>query len=207
MLAGAALVVAGCGGRLDASATGVDSGMAPETGIPVVEGGSVTPALDAAPDATGDAEARLCPTPSGPTCSLASFELCITQNVQNGMPVPGLFRFLRETDVVTYFETLAQQEGLVIAAHGIDCNASVPISASACAWDPLMPRLDASDVHYSNDLKQFSGPDGEPLVWAYLADMNEWIVVDGAEAGALYGAVVQFNECELESQPYDASAD
>lgn len=107
--------------------------------------------------------------------------------------------------MLAYFRELAAQSGLVIPAHGIDCSPG-ELDAAVCDWDPQTPRLDPSDVHYSNAYSQFEAPNGDPDVIMYLPSLNYFLVVDGALDGTLYQELVAYNECVL-GPSLDASTD
>ena len=45
-------------------------------------------------------------------------------------------------------------------------------------WSPTIPRSGPADIHHSNALGEFVGPDGDPWIWDYVQPRNRWIAVD-----------------------------
>jgi hypothetical protein len=120
---------------------------------------------------------------------------------------PGGLYFMNFQGLVTYFEQLAQRDALVIPAHGVDCTPS-GVDAGACFYNPLLPQLDASDIHYSTPDEGFVGPDGDPYVVVHLVDMNVFFVVNADLACATYQLGLEYNHCRLSGpQTVDAAAD
>ncbi len=158
------------------------------------------------PDGSGgplDAEAAVpmpdCAPGDGATCSRYSLGLisaCFDPRNPSGDSTNAVF-FLRMADVLSWFQTLATTYDLVVPAHGVDCT-PVGLDAGECTYNPMTLQLDASDVHYSNAIQQFVGPDGLPYVWLYEPERNVWVFVpdDGqAASAAAYQLLVQYNEC------------
>lgn len=158
-------------------------------------------------DAPSEAVSVCAAVDAGDCAGLAA---CIEGNFdsaekETGAAPPGAVAFPALSDVLAYFDDLARLNHLIIAAHGIDCNGDEPLDASACEWNPMQPRLDASDVHYSNQWNEFAQPNGDPMIWTYFASSTEWLFVDGTVNPGLFQAVLSFNECTLAAG--DASPD
>lgn len=102
------------------------------------------------------------------------------------------YSFSRVSDFLAYFRSLARLDQLVVPAHGVDCSSSAP-DGGTCTYDPRQQRLDASDIHYSNDLNQFTGPDGQPWVWMNIGDRNELLAADQVTDPDAYACIVQYN--------------
>jgi len=159
-------------------------------------------------DAPSEAVASVCAAVDASDCEgLAS---CIVGDFdqaekETGAAPAGSVAFAALSDVLAYFDDLARLNHLDIPAHGIDCNGDEPLDASVCEWNPMQPRLDAGDVHYSNQWNQFTTLNGDPMIWTYFASSGEWLFVDGTVDPGLYQAVLSLNECTLAAG--DASAD
>lgn len=75
--------------------------------------------------------------------------------------------FNREQDFLDFFRSLAVK-------YGIDgCDGVTP-----CNYDPKKPQADATDVHHTDSYNEFIGPDGRRYIWAYIANRNQWVLVD-----------------------------
>jgi hypothetical protein len=63
------------------------------------------------------------------------------------------------------------------------------------AWPCLRAAdcLDASDIHYCNAYEQFTGPDGRPYIWGYLASSAEWTVAVQTRDPTTYAAILALN--------------
>jgi hypothetical protein len=173
----ALLAAVACGGRVDDTASG----------------GPGTNMMDAG----------ACPPPAMAGCAgFSSLVACVASQLASGPPANGVELFVRQSDMFAYFRSLAASGDLVIPAHGIDCNLH-DLRSTACDWNPLIARLDANDVHYSNGVDEFEAPNGEPMIWTYTSNVvgnevdDEWLVVDGATDSALYQAVLAQNECPV----------
>jgi hypothetical protein len=187
-----------------------DSGTgAPEAGSDVFEAAAIDASADSPPSdaGAGEADAPLCALgdASGAGCAT-----CINAafGVPPGPPTPpaDLLVYADDVGLVAYFQFMAEKDGLVVPAHGVDCSPS-GIDAGKCTYDPLTPQLDAQDVHYSNADHQFVGPDGHPYVWAYVPDLSVDVVADEDAAPAMYQSVLAYNQCPGSSVEGDASSD
>jgi hypothetical protein len=174
----AACVVA-CGGRIGAEDAPADGG---SPGLDAI----ALPAADApglAPDAAAGAEAA--PTP----CDVYALGAALDELSQQ----PGFegHRFLRDADFAAFVRELAVVNAFVDPAHAVDCTAGL----ATCTYEPRSPRLDATDLHYSDAVQRFVGPDEEPYAWAYVPARNTWILVDRNRDPSAYAVIVQLNAC------------
>lgn len=71
-------------------------------------------------------------------------------------------------------------------------------TVSTCAYDPTVPRSDPADIHHSNALGEFVGPDGNSWIWDYVQPRNQWIAVDENTSPTTYAIVVAYETCFLE---------
>jgi hypothetical protein len=192
-----AFVAAACGGRVGSEPG--QSGLSADEGgsTELLDGGAEVSLLDTARmDSAVEADAASCVAVDASVCVVALS--CAGAAIPPyAPPINGAFVFEEPYDLIAYFVNLAQVNGLVVPAHGVDCHNGQP-DGSSCSYDPLMPQLDASDIHYSTPSNQFVGPDGDPYVWWYFPNRNYWVVVDGNVAPTTYAFTVQYNECLLD---------
>jgi hypothetical protein len=109
-------------------------------------------------------------------------------------PCDGGRLFTRLDDFLAFLRQLALVSSLVDPAHHVDCSPG-GVDAGACEYDPRTPRLGPSDVHYSNALNEFVGPDGRPYIWIFIPDRNEWVLADANHSPATYALVLQYVTC------------
>jgi hypothetical protein len=104
-------------------------------------------------------------------------------------PWDGGYRFASQGAFEAFFVSMAQLDGLVVPAHDVDCGPD----GATCTYDPTQPRLSPQDIHYSDALHQFIGPNGHPYVWSYLTSLNEWVLVDQTTSPQSYQLLVTHN--------------
>jgi hypothetical protein len=72
--------------------------------------------------------------------------------------------------------------------------------------------VDVADIHHSNPLRQFAGPEspeGIPYVWATSPDGTKYLLARNAPDGdpEMYELLLEYNECTLGLTLGDAAAD
>lgn len=162
-----------CGGRLGDAA---GSALPDDAGALGEDGPSLTDAA-AGDDANAPVDASL---------PCAQVIAGIERGSDGGREFGGQAAFL------AYFQSLASLDQLVVPAHHVDCSSGAA-DAGACTYDPRQPRLDAADIHYSNDLHEFTGPDGQPWIWAYIKDRDTWLAADEITDPSGYACLVEYN--------------
>jgi hypothetical protein len=110
-----------------------------------------------------------------------------------GAPWAGGELFDRLEDFVAFFEHLAEANELVIPSHDVDCAGGV--DAAGCTYDPRTRQTDSADVHYSDALQEFIGPDGDHWVWLYVQDRNEWFAASEEQSPESYALLASMNAC------------
>ncbi len=179
-----------CGGVLstevpDAGLVGLEASSPPldaSTGDDAATSDGSTPSL--VPDAPYDA----------PSCFAIAVELDKCFPAPGSPPCDGGWQFTRMSDFEAFFEQLAKLNGLVVAAHGVDCSAA-GLDAGRCNYDPTTPRLDPSDVHYSDVDQRLIGPDGKSYVWMYDADRNTWLLAETNDSPGTYALILSYEQC------------
>jgi hypothetical protein len=106
-------------------------------------------------------------------------------------PWDGGHKFDRLSDFLDYFRLEAMHASLVVPAHGVDCTMDAGIAT--CNYDPRSPRLDSSDVHFSDATQEFVGPDGRHTIWSYFASWNAWLVGTSEFNPATYALLLERN--------------
>jgi hypothetical protein len=177
----AGLLVAACGGRLGAEASGADGGPPFDAGVTLPVTDSGTPPSDGGADVT---DAASCVGPDASSCD-AIFTLIVTQ--VDGSPHPCSFgpawTFFREKDFVDFFEQVAVDAGL--------CT-----SFASCSYDPLGPcAADASPGTCPNDLGEFVGPDGLDYAFTLVRTRNVYLLVRKDRNPSGYALVAAANAC------------
>jgi hypothetical protein len=170
------LAAAGCGGLLSADGDGSPSPA-------FVDAGSSGSQSAGEPDAS-PADAFAC------TCD----ETCVFTSLSPD-DRDGAYLFKRREDILAFYDGLAALNSLDVPAHRLSCSPEAGLIS--CPYDPLEPRLDPSDVHYSDALQRFVGPEGDPWVWAYFADRGSWIAVNGTRNAVVYALLGQYNACHV----------
>jgi hypothetical protein len=189
-------LVAACGAR-----TGPGDDLAVEAGtVPSILDASSIPEVSSPPpirDAGPD-------EPDASPCDVIiegmEHAAALQQDSGNG---DGFYVDEQLTDLVILMRNVAFGGGFVDTLHGVDCS----VAYDACTYDPFTPQLDASDIHYSNPLRQFVGPDGQSWVWAYVSQQNVYVLASASRAPATYQLVLEYNECTLGISVVDASVD
>jgi hypothetical protein len=179
MACGAVMAMA-CGGSLAVDGTTGGGTVAVEAGAPAQDGGSTVGPVDSGS-----------PAPDASSCACG--ESCFFSAVMASGRDGGSYRFDRQADLLGFFDDLASLNFLDVAPHGVSCSPEAGIVA--CTYDPLEHQLDPSDVHYSNALQQFVGPEGHPWVWAYFPDRGQWWAIDGSRGPTLYQLLSEYNAC------------
>jgi hypothetical protein len=139
-----------------------------------------------APDAPAAQDASNADAP-GPACGgswTTVFESYV-ESTQNPTPV---WVFDRRSDFLDFFRAMAVNFGFVDPATGVTCT-EVP----TCLYDPTMPRVSPQDVHHSNALDEFIGPDGRSYVWTYYPVMNKWFLAEATSEPQAYQTIVDYN--------------
>jgi hypothetical protein len=186
---------ASCGGVLstevpDAGPAGVDAASPPVDASVTDDASSSDGSVPShVPDATHDAQ----------SCSTIEDELRACLSQPSSPPCDGGWVFSRVGDFTAFFEDMAKLYALVVPAHGVDCTAA-GLDAGRCNYDPRTPRLDPSDVHYSDADDRFIGPDGRSYVFVYVPDRNQWLVADASNSPATYALIVSYVGCFLRDQ-------
>jgi hypothetical protein len=98
------------------------------------------------------------------------------------------WQFDRMKDFLDFIRTIAVQYDFVDPATGMLCT-----QVATCTYDPRQLRISPQDVHHSNALNEFIGPDGRPYVWAWFPPLNEWLLVGGLVNPQGYRLLVEFN--------------
>jgi hypothetical protein len=115
-----------------------------------------------------------------------------------GPPWDGGYEFTRTQDFLAFFEQEAQAAKLVVPAHQVDCS-PVGVELGECTYDPRLLAHDAADVHYSDALERFVGPDGFDYIWVYVQDRSLLLVADAEGAPASYALILAANRCAVTS--------
>jgi hypothetical protein len=108
-----------------------------------------------------------------------------------GPPWDGGRMFVRASDFTDFFKQIAVNADFIDDARGIRCSPVYPIAS--CGYDPRVRRSASLDVHYSDDVGRFIGPDGRSYVWTYVAGANEWFVGDEAMSPKTYNLILAYN--------------
>lgn len=98
--------------------------------------------------------------------------------------------FLRHEDLIDFFRARALKSDPALCGGGTNVG--------TCAYDPTTPRSGPTDIHHSNALGEFVGPDGDPWIWDYVQPRNQWIAVDENQSPTNYALVVAYETCFLE---------
>jgi hypothetical protein len=101
--------------------------------------------------------------------------------------------FYRERDFLDFLHAIAVKYPLT-PGYGA-CQ-----SLDTCAWDPRTPRILASDLTHSDNLNTFQGPDGRTYIWAYIADRNQWVLVDRDRNTAAYVIMVNWTNAVINGE-------
>jgi len=105
-------------------------------------------------------------------------------------PTSEAFVFDRHVDFLDFFRQRALTSDPALCGGGT--------TVSTCAYDPTIPRSGPADIHHSNALGEFVGPDGDPWIWDYVQPRNHWIAVDENRSPTTYALVVEYETCFLE---------
>jgi hypothetical protein len=175
----------GCGGRSVLDEPGADTG---GSGSRVSSSGS-----SASSSGTGSSSG------SGPIvdasmpdagCDAQRLEAEVCQLVSPTSDPPEAHVFPRHEFLLDFFRQRA------LASDPALCGGGTTLIT--CAYDPTIPRSGPADIHHSNALGEFVGPDGDPWIWDYVQPRNLWIAVDENRSPATYALVVDYVTCFLE---------
>jgi hypothetical protein len=111
-----------------------------------------------------------------------------------GAPWDGGTAFNGAQDLVSYFQQLARTAQLIVPAHQVSCT-QAGVALGECTYDPRQPEHDPADVHYSDALDRFVGPDGYNYVWLHVAAGDRFLVADAEGAPASYQLILDWVRC------------
>jgi hypothetical protein len=111
-----------------------------------------------------------------------------------GPPWDGGTAYSGASDLVGYFGQLARAAQLIVPAHQVDCTQG-GVALGECNYDPRQPAHDAADLHYSDALDRFLGPDGYDYVWVHVAAGDRYLVADAEGAPASYQLILAWVRC------------
>jgi hypothetical protein len=185
LVAAAGSATPGCGSRSAPSA---------ESTGPCGSDGGVS--LDAGPAAT-DGLAPPDASTSDAGCSPALLASLEQQLIAAATPPgPSFALFSATADYLAYFRVLAvgSNEAAAFCAPG---NFS---AYTSCAYDPTRTADGPADIHHSNGLNQFVGPDGQSWAWAYFGGLafsneNVWVFGNEQRTPQMYGTILEYNSC------------
>jgi hypothetical protein len=84
--------------------------------------------------------------------------------------------FFRERDFLDFIH------GLAVKSNKYGCT-----TLDNCTYDPRLPRgANANDLIHSDAFNEFVGPEGRNYIWAYIANRNEYVLVDRDRNTASY---------------------
>jgi hypothetical protein len=162
------------GGASDAGTAPPDQGATPPVADASSESATDASPLDGAADAACPATLPLASWPTAPWDGGTAF---------NGAP-----------DLLGYFGQLARAAQLIVPAHQVDCTQG-GVALGECNYDPRQPAHDAADLHYSDALDRFTGPDGYDYVWLHVAADDRYLVADEEGAPASYRIILDWVRC------------
>jgi hypothetical protein len=136
---------------------------------------------------------------SGPVCSGGSWGAVFDSFHASAGNVEGLYEFLRRYHLLDWNRSIAVEVNLVDPTTGVLCT-----TVATCPYDPTLPRVSPQDVHHSDALGEYIGPDGRALVWTYYQPLNEYYILDRARNPQGYQTVVEFNAGCSAGCPCDA---
>lgn len=111
-----------------------------------------------------------------------------------GAPWDGGTAFNGAQDLVASFEQLARAAQLIVPAHQVDCT-QAGVALGECNYDPRQAAHDAADVHYSDALDRFVGPDGYDYAWLHVVAGDRFLVADAEGAPASYRIILDWVRC------------
>jgi hypothetical protein len=124
----------------------------------------------------------------------ASCSLALLRQLEQRLVLPGGgYLFARISDFLDFFRVQAVNDDVAL------CNGATTVQW--CPYDPTIPQTGPSDVHHSNVLNEFVGPDGDPYAWVYFQDVNEVVAGDATRSAGAYALVVEYVTCSLELHP------
>jgi hypothetical protein len=122
----------------------------------------------------------------GPACG-GSWSMVFASYADSAGSVP-VWTFDRLSDLLDFFRNLATIYDYVDPTTGMTCT-----TIETCPYDPRQPRVSPQDVHHSNALDEFIGPDGRSYVWTYYRDTNQWFAADAGLGPQQYQTIVDYN--------------
>ncbi len=116
----------------------------------------------------------------------------------------GGYAFSRPEDFLSFFQSLAVQNGFQVASAGINCD-NVADCAGAngyTAYDPrTLQALPAGHVLLrTTRLHEFVGANGRRYIWIYIQERNQWVVCDQDRNVATYQTFLQYTTDVYQSQ-------
>ncbi len=103
--------------------------------------------------------------------------------------------FYRERDFLDYVHRIAVNNPINPAYQIYGCT-----TIDTCTWDPRQYRVVGTDATKSDALNQFVSPDGRTYIWAYIADRNQWILVDKDRNTAAYVIVLNWTNAVINGE-------
>ena len=98
--------------------------------------------------------------------------------------------FFRERDFLDYVR------GLAVRSNKYGCT-----TLDNCTYDPRTPRgANANDLIHSDPFNEFVGPEGRNYIWAYIANRNEWVLVDRDRNTASYVIVKNWTNAVINGE-------
>ena len=181
----ALLATAACGGEVleatpdagsDAAKIGAVDGSSPQdAGSPEAS----PPDVATPPDGAGAEEV-------GPVCGGSWSTVFSSFADPNG--TADVWVFDRQQDFLDFIRNIAVQHGFADPTTGVTC-----IQIDTCPYDPRLPRMSPQDVHQSNALNQFIGPDGRSYVWTWYQPLNQWFEAAAGYSPQGYAQITDYN--------------